>query len=722
MSPGARRRGQRKPAVSRSRAVQPRGSGLLLEIGTEELPAQFVAPALVELGERATRLLKDSRLEHGPLKTLGTPRRLVLVVESLAQAQNPITMEVMGPARTLAFDAQGKPTKAALGFAAGQGVSVDNLDIRNTAKGDYVFAIKRNPGQTTRQVLPELLATLIGSLSFPKAMRWEESGVRFARPIRWLLALYDDSPVHFKFGGISAGNKTMGHRFLSSGKFLVVRNSNFYAKTLEKACVVVNQEDRRSMIVSQLQAIASQKHGRVLDDESLIEEAVYSVEMPHAIVGGFNPQYLDLPPPVLITAMKEHQGYFSLLKPDGGLLPCFAAVTNMGKQQARIVRMGNERVLAARLADARFFYAEDRKVRLESRIESLKGVIFHQKLGTLHQKVDRLMTLAPKVAYTLEVPEQADVCRRAAQLSKADLTTGMVGEFPMLQGVMGREYALHDGESEAVAHAIAEHYLPRFAEDRIPESLPGKILSLADRLDTLAGFFSVGMVPSGSQDPFALRRHGLAVIRLALEGGLSIDLSEAVLDALSNLARQNISTNEKVGKELERFLVERLRYYAREVGKLRDDMTDAVVSGQPGAGFNAFGVYARIQALQEFSSRAEFDALVIATKRAENITKAAEDNRVETDLLREPVEKELHNALLPAEEGVAGLIGQRKFREALDVLASLKTPIDAFFNGVMVMAEDAAIRRNRLALLVRVRNLFRQYADFSKIQVEGRSS
>jgi glycyl-tRNA synthetase beta chain len=720
MSPSARRRGQGKPAVGRARAAP--ASDLLLEIGTEELPAQFVAPALAELGERAAGLFKDARLGHGALKTFGTPRRLVLIVERVAEAQDPRTTEVMGPARAVAFDTQGKPTKAALGFAAGQGIPVENLENRTTAKGDYVFAIKRDTGCRTMLLLPDLLNQLVGSLSFPKAMRWEESGVRFARPIRWLLALYADSPVQFQFGGVKAGNRTMGHRFLSSGKPLAVRGFKSYLKTLETAGVVVDQDRRRMMIVSQLQRIAQQKRGRVLTDQSLLEEAVYTVEMPHAIVGSFNPQYLELPKEVLITAMKEHQGYFSLVKPGGGLLPYFAAVTNMGHRQASTIRSGNERVLAARLADAKFFFNEDRKVRLDSRIEQLKGVIFHQKLGTLHQKVDRLMTLAAKLAYTLEASAEAEVCRRAAQLCKADLTTGMVGEFPTLQGIMGREYALHDGEPESVANAIAEHYLPRFAEDSIPASIPGKILSLADRLDTLAAFFSVGLIPSGSQDPFALRRHGLAVVRLSVEGGLSLNLSEGIQEALSNLARQGISTDEKVGKELERFLTERLRYYAREAAKLRDDMTDAVVSGQAVGEFNALISSARIKALQEFSSRAEFEALVIAAKRAENITKAAQDSRVDADILRESVEKELHNALLPSEEKVAGLIGRHKFREALDVLASLKIPIDAFFNGVMVMAEDVAIRRNRLALLVRVRNLFRQYADFSKIQVEGRSS
>jgi glycyl-tRNA synthetase beta chain len=703
----------------RTSAAQP-GSELLLEIGTEELPAQFVAPALTELSARARHLLAAARLRHGAVTTLGTPRRLTLVVEGLAETQEPMATEVMGPSRAVAFDPQDSPTKAALGFAAAQGVQVDALEIRPTPKGDYLFAVKRAAGRKTGVLLPVLLTQLLEGLSFPKAMRWNDTGMRFARPVRWLLALHGGKVVRVQFAGVKAGDTTLGHRFLSSGKPLLAKNFKSYLKVMEKAGVMVDQERRRAIIVSQLDQLAEHKRGKLLPDESLVEQAVFTVEMPYAIAGSFNPRYLALPKEVLITAMKEHQGFFSLLTPDGGLLAHFIAVINMGAKQAAIIRAGNERVLAARLADAKFFYDEDRKVRLESRVEQLKGVTFHQKLGTLHQKIERLVTLTPHLAYTLGVPNEAESCVRAATLCKADLMTGMVGEFPTLQGIMGREYALHDGEPQAVANAIADHYLPRFADDRLPESPVGRILSLADRLDTLAGFFAIGLIPSGSQDPFALRRHASAIIRLVLEGGRSLNLSDAIREAFRALKEQGIQGDEKGVVELERFLAERFRYYMREVVKLREDVVDAVLAGRAPETFDPRALRARAEALQSFTQRPEFESLVIGCKRAENITKAVRDQEVDLGLLKEPVEGELQAALMTADSQIGPLLSAGKFAEALDALAALKVPIDAFFTGVMVMADEATLRRNRLALLVRVRNLFRQYADFSKIQVEGR--
>jgi len=700
-------------------AAEPTRSELLLEIGTEELPAQFVAPALAELKQQAVRLFQLSRLCHGPIRALATPRRLTLVVEGMSEAQEPAATEVMGPSKAVAIDLQGKPTKAAMGFAAGQGVPVEKLEVRATPKGDYLFAVKRDPGRKARVLLPDLLLQLLGGLSFPKAMRWNETGVRFARPIRWLLALYDGKPVRLQFAGVKAGNSTVGHRFLSSGKQLVVKDFKSYMSIMQRASVMVDPECRQATIVTQLDRISQQKRGKLLRDGALVEQAVFTVEMPYAIAGSFNARYLDLPKEVLITAMKEHQGYFSLLASDGRLLPHFVAVTNMGAKQAEVIRAGNERVLAARLADAKFFYDEDRKITLENRVEQLRGVTFHQKLGTLYLKVERLMILLPKLTDTLGNAAVANTCLRAARLCKADLTSGMVGEFPTLQGIMGREYALHDGEPESVADAIAEHYLPRFGEDQLPTGLAGSILSLADRLDTLAAFFAVGLIPSGSEDPFALRRHASAVIRLLLEGERSVNLSEVIREAFTGLKAQGIIADEKGVAELERFLAERLRYYLREVVKLREDVMDAVLTGRPSA-FDPLALRARAEALQAFSHRPEFESLVIGCKRAENITKATRDDHVDAELLKEPVEKELQAAVTTADGKLPDLLAAGKFADALNALAALKIPIDAFFTGVMVMAEEAALRRNRLALLVRVRNLFRQYADFSKIQVEGR--
>jgi len=694
-----------------------KGHELLLEIGTEELPAQFVPPALAELKDRAIHLLKDARLRHGTVKTVGTPRRLALLVQDVAEQQASVSTEVMGPAKAVGFDAQGQPTKAAIGFAGSQGVPVTALVAKTTPKGEYLFAVKKDPGRKTSQLLPVLLSGLVSSLSFPKAMRWNETNVRFARPIRWLLALYGGKPVRFEFAGLKAGDKTLGHRTLSSGRPMRIKDFRGYEKILEKAGVIVDPDRRRAMIVSQIERIAKQKRGVLHRDNALLEQAVFSVEMPQAIIGSFEPQYLDLPKDVLMTAMKEHQGYFSLLAKNGNLLPHFVAVVNMRGSEATI-RAGNERVLSARLADAKFFFDEDRKTRLESRLEKLKGVTFHQKLGTLYQKVGRVTALATKLADTLGDLDTVEHCRQAAKLCKADLVTGMVGEFPTLQGVMGREYALHDGEPKSVADAIAEHYRPRFAEDAIPASLAGKILSLADRFDTVAAFFSVGLVPSGSQDPFALRRHAYAVIRILVEGQLSLGLNATIQDAVRLLKEQGIPVEDKAAGELQRFFSERLRYYAQEVAKLRGELVEAVLARWQAGAFDPRDILVRSQVLQAFAARPEFEALVIAFKRAENITKAQAGDKVDVGLLKEEVEKGLYAAVCAAEDVVLELIKDAKYEDALKALVGLKAPIDAFFNGVMVMVDDETLRSNRLALLVRVRNLFRQYADFSKVNVE----
>ena len=694
-----------------------KGYELLLEIGTEELPAQVVPLALTELKDRAIQSLKDARLRHGTIKTPGTPRRLTVWVQDLADHQEAISTAVMGPSKAVGFDAQGHPTKAAIGFAASQGVPVTSLQVRTTPKGEYLFAVKKDPGRKTTLLLPGLLSELVGGLSFPKAMRWNETNVRFARPVRWLLALYSGTTVRFEFAGLKAGDKTLGHRILSSGRPLGVKDFRSYEKALEHAGVIVDPDRRRAMIVSQVERIAQQKRGVLHRDEALLEQAVFSVEMPQVIIGSFDPKYLDLPKDVLMTAMKEHQGYFSLLGKNGRLLPHFVAVVNMRGSEATITA-GNERVLAARLADAKFFFDEDRKTRLESRLEKLKGVTFHQKLGTLYQKVGRVTALATKLADTLGDLDTLEHCRQAAKLCKADLVTGMVGEFPTLQGVMGREYALHDGEPRAVADAIAEHYRPRFAEDAIPASLAGKILSLADRFDTLAAFFSVGLVPSGSQDPFALRRQAYAVIRILVEGALSLGLNATIQDAVRLLKEQGIPVEDKAAGELQRFFGERLRYYAQEVARLRGDLVEAVLARWQSGAFDPRDILIRSQVLQAFAARRKFEALVIAFKRAENITKAQTEDKVDAVLLKEEVEKTLYTAVCTAEDVAPGLIKDAKYEDALEALGTLKGPIDAFFTGVMVLADDEALRRNRLALLVRVRNLFRQYADFSKINIE----
>lgn len=702
---------------------------LLLEIGTEELPSQFVPAALRALAEAAERLLKEQRLTYGALRTFGTPRRLVLSVEDLATRQAPSLQEVMGPSRAVAFDAAGEPTKAARGFAAGQGLAVEQLEVRQTPKGEYLFAVKRDPGRQTASVLADCLPGLILGLPFPKAMRWNEAGIRFARPIRWVLALYGATPLRVEVGGLVSGNRTRGHRFLGTGRRagegLVVRRPEEYLDLLRRQGVIAEQDRRRAMIVAQVERLAASAKGTLHRDEDLLQQAVFTVEYPHAILGAFDPAYLSLPKDILMTAMKEHQGFFSLTGKDGRLLPKFIAVTNMKLDDMGLIRKGHERVLAARLADARFYFDEDRKVALADRVERLKQVTFHQRLGTVHQKTERVVALAAGLAARLglDTAEQ-EACTRAAFLAKADLASGVVGEFPSLQGIMGREYARHDGEPEAVCLAIGEQYLPRAMEGELPATGPGLILSLADRLDTIVAFFRVGLVPSGSEDPFALRRHASAVVRILVERGYRLGLGEAIERATELLASQGVRASGKPGQAGDplAFILDRLRYYGRTVHGLRDDVMEAVLRRpRPPAETDLADLLARMRALQAITARPEFDPLIVGFKRAHRLVEKETWTAADIDPARfqHPSEEELHRVVREAQESVPALLREGRYEAALERLVRMKPAIDGFFTGVLVNAEEEALRRNRLSLLRAVDRLFLAYADFSEIVVQG---
>ncbi|MDP3595940.1 MAG: glycine--tRNA ligase subunit beta, partial [Nitrospirota bacterium] len=565
-------RGPVPPAKKIIRPSPVKAAELLLEIGVEELPYQFIAPALATLKEAAEQLFKDHRLAFQSVRTLGTPRRLTLVVEGLATLQLSMAKEAMGPSKSVAFDPAGQPTRAATGFAAGQGVAVHELQVRQTPKGEYLFAVKQELGRPTKVVLGDLLPLLIAYLSFPKAMKWNTTGVRFARPVRWLVVVYGGVTLPIEAAGITAGNKTLGHRVLGSSKGFVVRDSGSYLKGLERQGVTPDPQRRRHMIEEQI-ATLCKKSGLSLNvDADLLDQAVYTTECPNAIIGSFKPAYLEVPQEILITSMKEHQGFFSLMhKETGKLVPHFIAVTNNRAKDMGLIREGNERVLAARLADAKFFFDEDRKVTLEDRVPKLAGVTFQQKLGTMEKKQQRVKELAGFIASTVrpQDDELKQACERAAGLCKADLLTGVVGEFPELQGIMGGEYAKHGGESDAVSQAIREQYLPRSIEGELPKTIAGQVLSLADRLDSIAAFFYVGLVPTGSEDPFALRRNATAVVRIILEGNLRIDLGSYV-DIARNLVigdgfKGGADSAEDGRRRMTEFLFERVRHYARVV-------------------------------------------------------------------------------------------------------------------------------------------------------------
>ena len=719
----------RRPGPSSNKGPRPplvTAAELLLEIGVEELPYQFIAPALAVLKDSAEQMLKDHRLGFQSVRTLGTPRRLTLVVEGLATQQTSKVKEAMGPSKAVAFDQAGQPTRAATGFAAGQGVAVQELQIRRTPKGEYLFAVKQEQGRPANVVLKELLPQLIAKLSFPKAMKWNSTGVRFARPVRWLVALYGGATLPVEAAGIIAGNRTEGHRVLGSAKGIAVRDYQSYLKGLERQGVISDPQRRRRMIEDQIAVICKKTGFRLNIDADLLDQAVYTTECPTAIIGSFKPAYLEVPQEILITSMKEHQGFFSLINKDTGkLVAHFIAVANNQVKDMTLIREGNERVLAARLADAKFFFDEDRKIKLQDRVGKLAGVTFHQKVGTMGQKQERVAMLATTLAQLGGLKESmVNACRRAGGLCKADLLTGIVGEFPTLQGVMGGYYARFDGEEPEVVVGIGQHYQPHSMEGPIPATLTPQILSVADRLDSLTAFFHVGIVPTGSEDPFALRRHATAIVRILLEGVVRLNLGQAVQDARGVVSAAGIKAASAQGdaqKRLVDFLFERVRHYVKTVHGLRDDVINAVLTVTDRQSFELPDLMAKMKALESVTKKPEFDPLIVGFKRAHRLVEKEQWDRKPVDRARfeHPAESALCQATAEEREKMMSAMKRGDYDQALDALVRLKPAIDAFFTAVMVNAEDPAVRSNRLSLLQEVDDFFNSFADFSQIVVQG---
>jgi glycyl-tRNA synthetase beta chain len=702
---------------------------LLLEIGVEELPYQFIAPALASLKESAERLFNDQRLTFQSVRTMGTPRRLTIAADGLAARQASMVKEVMGPSKTVAFDQAGQPTRAAIGFAAGQSIAVQELQVRQTPKGEYLFAVKREEGHPAAVVLVDTLPQLVSGLAFPKAMKWNETGVRFARPIRWLVALYGGSVLPIEAAAITASNQTKGHRALGGGKWVAVRDAASYINTLERQGVIVDPQRRRNLIEEQIAVICHKTGYQLNEDEALLDQAVYSTEQPIAVIGSFKDAYLDVPEEILITSMKEHQGFFSLRQKNSGKLAAhFITVVNNRAKDMALIREGNERVLAARLADAKFFFDEDRKVRLEERTKKLGGVTFHQKLGTMAQKQERVGKLAGFIAGLLYPgqDELRQVCDRAASLSKTDLVTGIVGEFPELQGIMGGEYACHDGESVSVAHAIREQYLPKAIEGELPKTSAGQILSLADRLDSIAAFFHVGIVPTGSEDPFALRRHATAIVRIILEANLRVDLTKYIIHSrnlISDDGFKGLPDSEQQGvRRITEFILDRVRHYSRMIHRVRDDIVDAVLQPVRDKPLDLVDLVQKMRALEAVTKKPEFDPLIVGFKRAHRLVEKEQWERrsVDAAMFQHPSESALHKAISDERGRMGSALEMGDYDKVLKVVVGLKAVIYDFFAAVMVNSEDQAIRSNRLSLLKEVDELFMSFADFSQIVVQGR--
>ncbi|MGF7185505.1 glycyl-tRNA synthetase beta chain [Desulfitispora alkaliphila] len=686
---------------------------LLFEIGTEEIPAGFMKRALSDLGKIAQEKLQEARVDFEQIKTYGTPRRLTLIVENLAEKQLDMEEEVKGPSVKVAFDQTEEPTKACLGFAKGQGVSPGDL-IKKEVKGvEYVYAIKREAGKDTATILPELLPDIIKSMSFPKTMRWGDSEFRFVRPIHWIVSLYGTEFVPFEIAGIKSDRLTRGHRFLSKGE-IEISEPSLYFKALEDAWVIVDQERRRSIIEEQINQLAKQQGGKVSKDSQLLEEITHLVEYPTALCGNFEESYLELPKEALITSMKEHQRYYPVVDETGNLLNKFITVRNGDSNYLEVVQRGNEKVLEARLADARFFYTEDLKTPLEQQVKKLENIVFHEEIGTVAEKVKRMIDMTDYLAKHIKATDQTkEEANRVATIAKGDLVSHMVYEFPELQGVMGAYYAKAHGESGEVSRGIREHYLPRYAGDDLPQTESGWIVSFADKLDTIVDCFGIGIQPTGSQDPYALRRQALAIISLVLNKRVKLSLEQLLADAYDRLA-QDIEpkvAKDQLVKTVVEFFKQRMKGYLNEAGH-RYDVVEAVL-GTDSSDFVQIDSWAK--ALSEFRVNEQFQALLTGFNRVANLAKKGDSVKVSPDLLEESAEKELYDKFSHAKNKIDQLIKQEQLVDALVEIAKLQPAIDKFFEEIMVMVDDEALKNNRLALLKSIESYVYKYVDLTKV-------
>ncbi|NLL21050.1 MAG: glycine--tRNA ligase subunit beta [Firmicutes bacterium] len=689
---------------------------LLLEIGCEEIPARFMPGGLKGLRETAERLFRDNRLAYHEVLAYGTPRRLVLFVKGLAERQSQQEEKIKGPSKDAAFDQDGNPTKAALGFAGRLGLKVEELKIEKAGKKEYLVALRSIAGKKTADVLSTLLPDLLKGLSFPKNMFWEKSRIRFPRPIRWILCLYGSEMISFSYGGLQSGRETRGHRFLAPATVNVLDPEHYFA-CMEESAVVLDQDKRKKLIEEEVKSAAAAYKLEAFIDPSLLEEVNYLVEKPEALFCSFPEKYLELPREVLVTTMQHHQRYFPVEDSEGRLSPHFIAVSNNGAAQPATVRGGNERVLKARLADAQFFYEDDLKTPLEKQVIKLKSILFQEELGTVYEKAERLVTLTEYIGNRLDGLDKAnkEAALRAAYLAKADLVTNMVGEFPELQGIMGREYALKSGEREDVAQAIYEHYLPRFAGDRLPVTEAGALLALADKVDHLAGCFALGIRPTGSQDPYALRRQSLGLLQILLEHGFHLPLTELIRHALE-LYRKRVTLQEMdledLTAQIRDFILQRLRYLFQERG-MDYDLVEAVL----GSSLDEIApLWNRVNFLQANRESEHLMQAAAAYTRAANLARQAPAGEpVDEKLFLEEVEKKLFGCYTAAKEKIERAVEEDNFGQVLAELAGLKTPLDLFFDQVLVMVDDNRIRLNRLALLQQIKELFQLLADFSKI-------
>ncbi len=679
---------------------------LLLEIGTEEIPARFIPSALEQIKERASEALQKQGIGLKSIQSFGTPRRLILRIDGLSETQQKRTKKVYGPPKKIAFDSSGLPTKAAEGFARSQGVDVSVLKIEETEKGEYVYVETEEGGTPTVELLPDILRELILSIQFPKTMRWADKEIRFARPVHWIVALLDSRVVNLSIDGINSDRKSRGHRFLSPQEFLV-ENAEIFFDEIKRRYVIYDQNERKGMIWSSVKALAQSINGEPLRDDELLEEVNFLVEYPRAVLCHFPEEYLSLPKELLITVMKDHQKYFAVLDRSGRLLNSFIVISNTSESNDEAVRRGAERVIKARFEDARFYYEEDIKRRLIDRIEELKGVTYHEKLGTLFDKVQRIKEIACGLGERLK----ADINKieRAALLSKADLVTGVVREFPELQGVMGMYYCVEHGEDPEVSKAVYEHYLPTHAKDSIPETETGTILSLSDRIDTIVSFFSIGLKPTGSEDPFGLRRAAMGIISILLKKRYPLSIEEIISFAVETAG---IGEKHALREEVSSFFIQRLEPFFISEG-YPYDVVQAVLEGilkRPLAETKAI-----LEALMEFRNSEMYNPLLVALKRVYNILKDLPTGEPKKELMSHPSEERLYSTAVAVADESKRLLEKGEYLHCLQEFTRLIDPINEFFDNVLVMDKDEDLKNNRLSILGLIRTTVSGLADMSKL-------
>jgi len=705
---------------------------LLWEIGLEEIPARFLPPVVKQMGSLAAEALANAGLEYEKLDVYATPRRLALAVTALSERSADSETLVKGPAKAAAFDEKGEPTRALLGFCKGQGLEPAQLIEQELNGNMYMYANKKTLGKPAIELLPQALLYTVEKLYFPKPMRWGYNTLRFARPVRWLVALFGTEIIDVSFGGVQADRYSRGHRLLGSDHIELAEPS-VYLEELRKNYVIADQNERREMCRTQINEAAASVGGHVREDDELLEEVTYLVEYPTALTGCFEDKYLDIPEELVTTPMVDQQRYFPVYGSDDKLLPRFITVRNGDSRHLDIVAAGNEKVLRARLADAEFFYKEDLKDKMDDKVEELASVVFHEKLGTSREKVERFTNVANFIGRQLGyTEEELAQTARAAYLAKADLGSRVVYEFPELQGIIGEYYALAAGEDPVVAQAVREHYLPRFAGDELPQTKPGIAVALADKVDSLAGFFLVGIIPSGSQDPYALRRAAAGCAQIIMRHGLELLGSDILVYATNELMRK---IRVEIPEQIERtvavvnFLQARADNILSEEG-VSYDILNAVRPTEGGRTANINAVVRRVRALEDFRKQADYADIMAAITRADNIVRSAakgEDRfakaiipnlpkpQVDTALMSDPAENALYEAVLTLEKKGEAALAAEDIPAVLAELAAISPAVNAFFEAVMVMDKDEAVKANRLNLLSRILNISDKVADLSKL-------